>query len=179
MMVKLHLAINVFFLIAIGFLLYKAFGDGKRVVYIDTTRIIGEYKGMASARKQIEVESKGVKANLDSLSTSFQAEMKAYEMTRATMSGAEAKKSEEQLRVKQQQYMQYQDAVQKKVEASTQKVNAKVIKEIDSFIKKFGEKKGYDMILGANATGNVVFSKPQFDVTDEVLEELNKSYSGK
>ncbi len=46
--------------------------------------------------------------------------------------------------------------------------------KIDQVIQKIGQAEGYDYILDV-VQGVVLYAKPEYDITDRVLEELNKT----
>ena len=60
----------------------------------------------------------------------------------------------------------------------TQKYDEQVWLRINQYVKEFGEKKGYDYLLGANGTGSLMYSAEKNDVTKELLEYMNSSYKG-
>jgi len=48
-----------------------------------------------------------------------------------------------------------------------------IIDKINKLISKIGKEDGYDYILDASS-GAIVYAAPEYDLTDRVLEELNK-----
>jgi outer membrane protein len=53
------------------------------------------------------------------------------------------------------------------------KLVREIFKDIDDVVQRFGERKGYDMILNERA---LLYRNPKLDVTQEILKELNKNY---
>ncbi|HTL48185.1 MAG TPA: OmpH family outer membrane protein [Verrucomicrobiae bacterium] len=53
------------------------------------------------------------------------------------------------------------------------KLVREIFKDIDDTVQRFGERKGYDMILNERA---LLYRNPKLDVTQEILKELNKGY---
>lgn len=51
-----------------------------------------------------------------------------------------------------------------------------IFSDIDAVVKSYGERKGLDYIFNDRA---LVFQNNKFDITKEVLDELNKNYSKK
>ena len=48
-----------------------------------------------------------------------------------------------------------------------------IIEKINTLIAKIGEDEGYDFIFDA-ASGSLVHALPKYDITNQILEELNK-----
>jgi 3-hydroxyisobutyrate dehydrogenase-like beta-hydroxyacid dehydrogenase len=51
-----------------------------------------------------------------------------------------------------------------------------LISEVKKFIKDYGKKKGYDYIYGTGDAATVLYAKEGYDITKEVLKELNDTY---
>ena len=49
-----------------------------------------------------------------------------------------------------------------------------IFKDIDDIVRKYGQRKGLDLILNERA---LLFHNAKYDATQEVLAELNKNYS--
>ena len=45
--------------------------------------------------------------------------------------------------------------------------------KIDTIIQRISDEEGFDMVFDV-VQGVIVFAKPEWDITDRVLEELNK-----
>ena len=48
-----------------------------------------------------------------------------------------------------------------------------IFSDIDSVIKNYGKQKGYDYILNQRL---VLYSQDQYDITDDIMKELNANY---
>ena len=51
---------------------------------------------------------------------------------------------------------------------------AQLLDSIDNYMKIYAKEKGYDMVIRKSAT---LYVDERFDVTDEVIEGLNKRYN--
>lgn len=51
-----------------------------------------------------------------------------------------------------------------------------IIDKINKLIAKIGEEEGYDFIFDASS-GALVHALPKYDITDRIIEELNKGVS--
>jgi len=52
-------------------------------------------------------------------------------------------------------------------------------KRLNPYIAEYGKEKGYAYIYGANGTGNVLYADEGEDITDELIEYVNKRYHDK
>jgi outer membrane protein len=53
-----------------------------------------------------------------------------------------------------------------------------VLNQVNSYVKEYAKKHNYDIVYGTTMDGNILYGKEQYDITDDVLEYLNKQYRG-
>ena len=66
--------------------------------------------------------------------------------------------------------------LQIEVDSIRMKYNRMVFNQINSYIKKFSEDNHYDLILGFSGDGSILYSRDEYDKTDELIEYCNKSF---
>ncbi len=147
------------------------------IAYIELNTVIEKYQGMIDARSEFEAKSKTMRANVDTLVAEWEAELKAYEKERKSMSKKEIELKQELLRNKQQQINGYSEATEKKIQEEEQLSSQNVLNEINEFVMDFGKKSGYGFVIGANGTGNLLYANEDYNLTDAILEGLNKEYN--
>lgn len=171
-LIVLNLLIGVFSLV------YTLSGTQK-IVYVDAQKLVNGYKGMQDARKEFELKSNAWKTNLDTLRSEAEVKIKEYEQSAAKLSAKERALMEELIETKQQQFMNYQQVVAEKVKAADQELTSKVLSKVNDYIKKYGNEKGYSIILAATQYGNIAYGDAPMDITEDVLEGLNQEYATK
>ena len=145
------------------------------LAYVDSAKLMTEYKGMADVKKIFEAKEKVWQATIDTLTQELQNDIKKYEKERGKMSEREKKTSEELLGRKQQQFMQFKEASKNKVAEEEQKITNEALTKINSIINDFGKASNYTIIFGT-VTGNIVYAKETINITDHILEVLNNQY---
>lgn len=157
---------------------FMANSSKNELVYVDVNKLIEGYKRTKVEREAFSKKTDVLKANVDSLVTSWQTELKAYEKERASMTKKEKDLKQELLGNKQQQINNYQQAVQKQVQEEDQKMTQTLINDINDYVQEYGKKHGYPMIFGAGGNGNIMYAEEASDLTDEILIGLNEQYVG-
>lgn len=145
------------------------------LVYVDTSKLMVEYKGMAEVKKIIEGKAKVWQATVDTLTLELQNDIKKYEKERGQMSEREKKTTEQLLGHKQQQFMQYKEASKNKVVEEEQKITNEALVKVNNVISDYGKTKNYTIVLGT-VTGNIVYADQTINITDQILEVLNIKY---
>jgi outer membrane protein len=147
-----------------------------KTVYVDVGMLMQEYKGMKAAQAAFQEKSAQWQANADTLIAQFQQELKNYEKERPRMTKREKELKEELLRNKQIQINQYQEAMQMKARDEEQALTQNVINTVNDYIREYGKQKGYTFIMGATGQGNIVYAQDGVNITDEIIEGLNKEW---
>lgn len=95
------------------------------------------------------------------------------------MTAKEKQLSQELIRTKQKQLMDYQQALNTQAQQEDQKMTGDVLTQINAYLKKYGKEKGYKIVMAATEYGNIAYADEALDITADVLVGLNKEYAGK
>ncbi|SKB98663.1 outer membrane protein [Salegentibacter salinarum] len=148
----------------------------EELVYVDVNRLLNGYDRTAIEKQKFEIKTNKLKSDMDSLNVSWQQDLQAYEKDRISLSEKELEMKKEALTSKQQQVNNYQRAVQQQLQEEDKKMTQTVLNDINDFVKGYGEEHGYQLIFGATGSGNVMYAHGSSDLTEEVLEALNKDF---
>lgn len=151
--------------------------ERKKIVYVDSHKLVQGYVGMKQARQEYEIRVAQWRANLDTLRSEAEVKIKEYEATKSKLSAKEKQLLEQLIQSKQEQFMNYQQTVQEKTSAADQELSSKVLAKVNDFIRRFGEKHNYKIIMAATQYGNIVYAEDESDITEEVLQGLNEEFS--
>ena len=78
---------------------------------------------------------------------------------------------------KQQTYMQHQQQYSAEMEKATNAYYEEFHRRVKDYLKEYNKDGRYAMILtNSAATVNVLYAEPSLNITDEVIEGLNKQY---
>jgi outer membrane protein len=160
-------------------LFYLHFANrGQKIVYIDSSKVINAYQGMTQARQEYQIKASVWKANIDTLAADVQKKITEYQKESAKMPAREKELSKQLIQTKQQQLAEYQRAVNDKAQQEDALMTRKVMDEINAYIKKYGEQHHHTIVLAATDQGNIAFAEKDLDITEQIIEGLNKSYGG-
>jgi len=151
----------------------------KDLVFVDSARLINGYKGMTDARKVYQQKAIIWQANVDTLINEIQNDIKKFEKENVQMTAKERELTRQLLQNKQQQLAEYQKATQEKAAQEDGQMTKQVVDEINQYIKDYGKSNGLKIILAATDYGNIAYAQDGIDITDEILEGLNKKYDGR
>lgn len=176
-MQKITFLISTLAIVLSGILLIKTYEKSQQV-YVDVNKLIDGYNRTKEVRAEFETKAKTLNANVDSLMVNWQDELKAYEKERSKMTKKELELKQQLLSNKQQQLNNYQQAIQKQIQEEDQKATQTIINDINDYVKLYGKENDYDIIFGATGAGTIMYASEMADLTDKVLEGLNKEFKG-
>jgi outer membrane protein len=148
----------------------------ENIVYVDSLKLLSQYKGTIAARAEYEKKTLVWKANIDTLTTELNDQINQYQKDKPKLSAREKKLTEDLIGSKQQQLENYKGAISENATKEDQAITSQVFKEISDFLKKYGENHGYDYILGATNIGNVMYARNGKNITEDILKELNAGF---
>lgn len=149
----------------------------EEIVYVDSTVLLEKYQGMLDARAEFQKKASAWQANIDTLESEVKSAIMDYEKGVSKMTAKEKELSQELIRTKQQQFRDYQQAIQQQSQQEDLAMTQQVLDRVNVFIREYGKKKNYKIILGTSQ-GNIVYAEDGLDITDEVVELLNADYLG-
>jgi len=155
------------------FLLINAFVTSDRhYAYIDNNKVFSEFKLTDEYTIKLNKIQEERSAVLDSMELRVQ-------QKRAAISQESSEVEVLQLR---KEIMELENT-RKRFEEQNQILTAQyddiIWKQLNSYIKSYGDEKGFDMILGVSGQGNLMYANGSLDVSQEVLQYVNDKYDGK
>lgn len=163
----------------VGINIYLLLFAQKKIVYVRSFDLIEKYQGTIEARKEFAKRQTQMQSNVDSLRMDFERSRNEYIRVAPGLSASMRGEREKMLTQQQQQFLQYQQAIDEKIQEEDSKMMQEVLNQVNSFIEGYALKNGYDLILGTTMSGNVLFGDKTLDITDALLVELNDHYKGK
>lgn len=166
------ISIVLLLIVIIGMLFFTR---REKIAYVESARLLNNYKAMIDTRKEFEVKTKQWQANIDTLTQDVQRTMRQFEKEATAGSEKEKRMARELIGGKQKQLQEYQQAIQQNAQQEESRLTSQVISEINIFLTEYGKDHGYKMILVAN-NGNLAYADKGLDITDEIVNHLNKNY---
>ena len=145
--------------------------------FVDTQKLFEGYTEMTEVQDKYSKLTESVREDLEPKIQAFQIKLDLYQKNVQTMSASERQAKEQELGALQQQIQQEQQARGGQLQQESQTAIDSVVSKVRKFIDTYGADNGYDFIYGKNDSGNILFGKKEFDITDKVLEALNKEYT--
>jgi len=148
-----------------------------KIGYINSDKILREYKEAQDVQKQLDAKNQEWQRQAQQMQQEIQ--KKQQELDSQSLLLSEEKKAEKQAEIqdlynKLQQFQLEKWGQNGEAFRLQQQLLKPVLDKINQVLQKIGKEENFDYIFDSVA-GNIVYASPkQPDLTDRVLEELNK-----
>jgi Skp family chaperone for outer membrane proteins len=146
-----------------------------RVAYVNTDKLFNSYQAMLTARRVYQGEKQEWEHNLETLGQEARLAQEARQRLGTSGSAQQRAASEETLRLKQQQFFNYQAAVQKQGPVEMQRLTQPVVDAANHYLTTYSKQQQYDLVLSAGGGAEVVYVAEPLDITERVVQGLNQA----
>jgi outer membrane protein len=73
-------------------------------------------------------------------------------------------------------FSQLEYTVKVEIEKSDKEINVQIWKRLNPMIDDFGVENGYEVIIGGNGSGNVLYNSKSIDITNKLIQYINNRY---
>lgn len=196
-MKKSTLILNILFGVAILVLFVLHFTSGKKkaapadsdnksnfseqftAAWVNMDTIINKYDMYFDMKRELEESGRKKEAELTAKSRNFEKE--AYDFQDKVQKGlvtrSEAQQLQANLANKEQELYRLRDEMRMQLAEEEQVKLRQIHNSITEYLKEYNADKGYHLILSSTFGGPLLYGNPATDITNEVLEGLNKKYT--
>ncbi len=106
----------------------------------------------------------------------LQNEIAAYQRNVSSMTLGQVRATEEDLGKKQQNLQLYQQTLGQQLMEEEAKLNRELYDRITTFLKKYGEEQGLQVVLKFDPTSDLLYAGEALDISKQVIDGLNADY---
>ena len=153
----------------------QAFAQMK-IGYVDTDKVLHEYKpvqDMQSEYDRFESEQSRLVSEKENVIKKLQGD---YERQKLLLSETKKQEMEKDIQAKIGEIQNFYQDVTAKVQQKNQDLFDPIKKDIQAVLERVAKASGYDFVFTAS---QVAYAKDEHDITQKVLEELNKDLEAK
>jgi len=173
---KLSFAIFSIVLISVCCVLFYFYQSRPRVAFVRSIELVYGYNGMKQAHLEFKQQAGVWQANIDTLARKYEAQLQAFEEAKDQLTPQERKETEESLSKLKQEVTNYSSIISKQATEKEKSMTQAVMVQLNSVIEEYAKKEGYDIVLGSEGSGSILYGEEIFDITKELLEELNRDF---
>jgi outer membrane protein len=148
-----------------------------KIRYIDSQQVLEKYPQFQEAQKKLDELKQSYEAEFSTMQQNAQKlydEIQNQSLLLSPEKKAEKEAELQNLATQLERYQYEKLGPQGELFRKNKELTDPIIDKITQVIRKIGEEENYDFILDA-VGGTVLHAKPDYDITERVLGELNKT----
>jgi len=151
----------------------------QKFAYVESQRILNEFQEYVDVQKQLQELRNKYDAEYQQMVKDYNALLEEIDSQSLLLS---PEKKQQKMQAAQDKALEIERYKYEKLGPEgefykkSMELTKPIIDKINKLIAKIGEEEGYDFIFDASS-GALVHALPKYDITDRVLEELNKGVS--
>ena len=155
---------------------------GLRLAYVNVDSLLINYNYAKDLNEQLLRKQESKTANINAKGKALEREVADFQnkvKNNAFLSEQRAQQEYQRLQKAEADLNQLQQEAANELMREQQEMNAQLTETIEAFLKEYNADKKYDFIFSNVGHDNILIANPQFDITNEVLGELNARYQPK
>ena len=149
-----------------------------KTAYVDTSKLLDEYVEARDIEAKYKAKSEEMGKELDAAVEKFKAEAMSFRENAQSKGQAWAQQKGMELRQREEQLGMAQQAMLQQLQKESGTEMDTLVKSIKKYIKEYGKEKGYSYIYGTGEAATILSAEDKYDITDELIKELNDKYKG-
>jgi outer membrane protein len=149
------------------------------IAYINVDSLLQNYQYSKDLNEVLIRKRENAQATLTEKARTLQAEMQEFQRKHENNAFASEQsfKSQQQALMKKQQDLQALESnLTNKLAKEQQTLNDQLRDKIYKFLRQYNKDKKYHLILSNTMNDNILLANPTYNITNEVVEELNSTY---
>ena len=148
------------------------------IAYINIDTVIFKFNMFVDKRNDLISKQKNAEAELNSKGTQYEKGVKDYQdkVNKGLVTRASAAQMEQSLTQQQQELVSLRDKLQSNLMEEEQVMNRQVLEYITKFLEENRSDYNYQYILGKSFGSVVLYGDNTLDITQKVLDAVNKKY---
>lgn len=157
-------------------------GEGSSTIaFVNSDLLLEKYDLVEKLARQLENESRKKDADLTTRQEELETEASYFQesVQNQSLNEQSAQRIYEQLMAKQQEIYQIREQYAAELSQKEFEMNVILLDSVRNFLGRMNNEFKFDYILNYNASGSILQANNTYDITETVLEGLNKEYSEK
>lgn len=146
------------------------------IYYVNSDSLLDNYEFYKSKKADLEKRQEKIRADLKSAGQKLQSDVEKYQQSAGGMTAEQRQQVEETLMARQQQLVQQKDELLSQLDEEQSMYSDSLFVRLTSFLKEFNKGKSVHYVLGYQRGGGILYANDSLDITQPVLQGLNKQW---
>lgn len=149
------------------------------IVYVNTDSLLSKYNMAKELTEAFSVKAEKSQKQFQAKQRAFETSVNDYQnkISKGLVTRTEAMTIEDKLKKDEQVLMNYGRTMEAELQEEQAVLMNKISYAVKEYMDKFNQSKKYSLVINTNSMSTVILtSDPALDITNEVLEGINKEY---
>ena len=160
------------FILALGFFVAPASARAEKISFVDVAKVFDGYQKTKDSDTKLQAAAKKKEEERDGLVH----EVRRLKDEQALLAEDARGKKQEGIDLKVRELQDFDMAARRELGEQRNQTVKEIFKDIDDVVRRYGERKGLDFIFNDRV---LLYRSSRYDVSRDILEELNRSYQKK
>lgn len=186
----MHKFLSLWILLVIGFVSCNqpqstanstANGNVGKVAYVNTDTLMAKYQFAIDLNEEFTKKQENMTADLNVKAKKVEDMIKSFKYrweNNGFASKQRAEKEQRHIEKKRQELIELDQTLKAELAKDYQQMTGRLQDTIINALKIFNKKANYDLILRTTKGGNVLLGKPELNITEDFIKQLNNAYDG-
>jgi len=149
----------------------------QKIGFVNATVIFEQFSGARAAEEAYQKELEDLNVQVTKMEEELRALADTLEARKYLFSEERLQEKRRDLEKKQQDYVAFRQEAEMRAAQRNDELSRPIVEAIEAATEKVAEQEGFDLVVDAGP-GIVVYSKPELDLTDKVLQSLEEARGG-
>jgi outer membrane protein len=147
-----------------------------KIAFVRSAYVVENYAGMKEVKATYDQKIKAWQKNIDTLLFAYNNDVRYLQVNRLRLSKDASSRLEVNINKKGDDIKRYSAEVEKMAKEENDKLTQGALNQINSFVEQYAKGHHIDIVIGVTLSGNVLYGADKIDITQAILDGLNKSY---
>ncbi|MDO6761763.1 OmpH family outer membrane protein [Tamlana sp. 2_MG-2023] len=172
---KIHCLVYIVLFVLIGYLFFIR-SKNKEVAIVNAQTVLENYQGFREAQDLYELKTQEMSKTFDKQKSTYESKSNELKILTEKLSEKEFKIREKELEILKAKTFQLGKSIENKAIEQEEILLQGVYNKVNGFIERYAKNNGIDLISGVTTSGNVLYASEAIDITDKIIQGLNKEY---
>lgn len=158
-----------------GYLFVKV-NNVAKIGVVDNAVLLSHFSDAIVAGRQFDEEKKRWQQNVTRIEDSVKVAFESMKQNYNEAKPEQKKLLEQNLQKWNEEFSRYTRTVDKMSKEREKELMQPVLERLNSFVKVWAKRNGYQVVIGTGGGGVVLSAADQVNITDKIIEDLNKYY---
>jgi outer membrane protein len=147
--------------------------------FVNGDSLLENYDYFKNAKKDFEAKTLRTEKEIEAKRSVLELEFTNYQKMASSMSPEQRARTEESLMRKEQDLRLFSENAAAKLQEDQNKFNEQLFDKVSKYLKEHTKEKSYKIVFNFTKGSGILYANDSLDITNEVLEGLNKQYKEK